>query len=235
MRHYLLTAGVVLAAFLGLFLLGEAAGIPFLEDPTPMLAQAGWLTAVIGVGLLAADVVLPVPSNLVMIAHGALFGIIVGTLLSLLGSMAAAGIAFWIGRRGGRLLSLAVPADERERANAILARWGVLAIVVSRPLPLLAETIVVLAGASPMTWRATMLAVLLGSLPPSVLYAWAGAASFGLEGGAIVFGLVIVLAALVGLTIRQIERRQMAKHQDPTVRQDLTAHVTPATAPGEAR
>jgi uncharacterized membrane protein YdjX (TVP38/TMEM64 family) len=212
-RHYLLTAAAVLVAFLLLFLVGEEAGIPLLEDPTPLFAQAGWLTAVFGVGLLTLDVVLPVPSNLVMIAHGALFGIVVGTVLSLLGSMAAAAVAFWIGRRGGRLLALAVPADERARANAMLDRWGVIAIVVSRPLPLLAETIVVLAGASPMRWRTSMLAVLIGSLPPSLLYAWAGAASIGLEGGAIVFGLVIVLAGVVGLTIRQIERRQIAMSQ----------------------
>ena len=184
MRHYLIAVAVVLAIFLALFLIGEAAGIPLLEDPTPWLQQAGWVAAAIGVSLLALDVLLPVPSNVVMIAHGALFGIVVGTLLSLLGSMLAAAAAFWIGRRGGRLLALAVPADERAHADAILERWGVVAIVVSRPLPLLAETILVLAGASPLGWRTAMLAALLGSLPLCLFYAWAGAASIGFEGGA---------------------------------------------------
>ena len=83
------------------------------------------------------------------------------------------------GGRGGPLLALAVPADERTRANAALVRWGVLAIVVSRPLPLLAETITVLAGASPLGWGRAMVAALIGSVPPCLFYAWAGSASIG--------------------------------------------------------
>ena len=209
MRHYLLAVFAVMAIFLGLFIFGEALGIPILQDPMPWLQQAGWMAGAIGVALLAFDVVMPVPSNLVMIAHGALFGIVVGTLLSLLGSMLAALAAFWVGRRGGRLLTLIVPADERAHANAVLERWGLLAIVVSRPLPLLAETILVLAGASSMSWRTAMLATFLGSIPPSLFYAWAGAASISFEGGAIVFGGVILLAALTGLTLRQLERSRL--------------------------
>jgi uncharacterized membrane protein YdjX (TVP38/TMEM64 family) len=214
-RHYLLSAGAVLAFFLALFLVGEAAGIPLLEDPTPWLERAGWLSAAIGVTLLAVDVLLPIPSNVIMIAHGALFGTLVGTLLSLAGSMAAAAAGVWIGRRGGPLLAMAVPADERARANAILERWGVLAIVVSRPLPLLAETITVLAGASSLGWGRAMVAALLGSLPPCLFYAWAGAASIGFEGGALVFGAVVVLAAAVGLAGRQIELGRQRRASTP--------------------
>ena len=211
MRHYLLSAAAVLALFLVLFLVGEAAGIPLLEDPTPWLERGGWLSAVVGVLLLALDVVLPIPSNVIMIAHGALFGMLVGTLLSLAGSMLAAAAGFWIGRRGGRLLALAVPADERAQANAWLERWGALAIVVSRPLPLLAETITVLAGASSLGWGRAMLAALVGSLPPWLFYAWAGAASIGFEGDALVFGAVILLGVIVGLVGRQVERSRLAK------------------------
>ena len=211
MRHYLIAVTVLLAIFLALFLIGEAAGIPLLEDPTPWLQQSGWVAAALGVSLLAVDVVLPVPSNIVMIAHGALFGTVVGTLLSLLGTMLAAAAAFWIGRRGGRILTIVVPADERARADAVLARWGVVAIVVSRPLPLLAETLVVLAGASPLSWRTAMLATLIGSLPLCLVYAWAGAAAIGYESGAVVLGITCLLAAVVGLTIRQLERSRLPR------------------------
>jgi uncharacterized membrane protein YdjX (TVP38/TMEM64 family) len=210
-RRYLTAAAVVPTIFLALFLVGEAAGIPLLEDPTPWLQQAGWIAAAIGVSLLALDVLLPVPSNIVMIAHGALFGTVVGALLSLLGTMLASAAAFWIGRRGGRLLTLTVPVGERAHADAFLARWGVVAIMVSRPLPLLAETILVLAGASPLSWRTAMLATLFGSLPLCLFYAWAGAASISFEGGAIVFGLTIALAAVVGLAIRRFERSRLPR------------------------
>lgn len=209
MRHYLIAVAIVPAIFLALFLIGEAAGIPFLEDPTPWLRQAGPVAGAIGVSLLTLDVFLPVPSNIVMISHGALYGIVVGAGLSLLGSMLASAAAFWIGRRGGKLLALAVPADERAHADRFLARWGIVAIVLSRPLPLMAETVLVLGGASPLGWRRAMLASLLGSLPLCLFYAWAGATSIGFEGGMLIFGLTLVLAAIVGLTIRQIETSQV--------------------------
>lgn len=213
MRHYLMVAAAILAFFLALFLVGEALGLPVLEDPTPWLRQAGWLSAVMGVSFLAVDVVLPVPSNVVMIAHGALFGVAAGAALSVLGSMIATIVAFWMGRRGGTLLARAVPAGERARANAMLSRWGIVAIMVTRPLPLLAETLIVLAGASSMPWRTAMLSSLIGFLPPSLFYAWAGSMSIGFEGGVLVFGLTILLAALSGLAVRRLEQRHLRSEQ----------------------
>jgi hypothetical protein len=64
--------------------------VAVLTDPAPQLAQDGPAAAAVGVGLLVVDVVLPVPSSAVMVAHGALFGVVLGALLSLLGSVGAA-------------------------------------------------------------------------------------------------------------------------------------------------
>ena len=207
MRHYWLFGGALLALFGLLFVLFEALGLPLLEDPSPWLASGGVGAALLGVGLLVVDVLLPIPSNLVMITHGALFGIVTGTLLSLLGSMGAFLAGFWIGRRGGPLLARFVPLEERTRADRLLRRWGLLAILASRPIPLLAETVAVLAGASPVGWRRASLAALLGLTPPGLLYAWVGATAASFEAGVLVFGLVMLLAAGVGLLGRQAEAR----------------------------
>src|SRR6185436_9370770 len=140
------------ACFLMLFFIIEALGVPLLVDPTPWLSHGGVFAAIFGVGLLIADVVLPVPSSLVMVAHGALFGVAMGTFLSLLGSVGAALFGFALGRRGGRVLERLVTPAERARADYLLARWGALAIIVTRPVPLLAETVAIMAGASRMSW-----------------------------------------------------------------------------------
>src|SRR5918997_5358888 len=100
MRRYLMIMGGVLAFFLCLFFLVEALGVPLLVDPTPWLNHSGVLAAALGVGLLVVDVLLPVPSSLVMVAHGALFGVLGGALLSLFGSVASALAAFALGRAG---------------------------------------------------------------------------------------------------------------------------------------
>ncbi|MDP8927107.1 MAG: VTT domain-containing protein, partial [Actinomycetota bacterium] len=165
-RRLLVFALALVAFFLLGFLLVEALDVPLLSDPSPWLDRPGVAAALLGTGLLVADVVAPVPSSVVMVAHGALFGVLAGSLLSLVGRVGAALVGFAIGRRGGAVVapemaSGAVPA----KAHWALERWGAVAVVLSRPVPVLAETVVVLAGASGLSWRAVVLASIVGSAP----------------------------------------------------------------------
>lgn len=194
MKRYALTATAVVVLMTVLFLIVEALGVPLLTDPGPWMKGGGVVAASVGVGLLIVDVLLPVPSSLVMVAHGALFGVLLGTLLSLAGSLGAALFGFWIGRRGGPLLERLVSREEAARADYLLRRWGALAIIVTRPVPLLAETVALLAGASSMSWWRVTLAALLGSLPPSLLYALTGATVANFQSTALVFVLVLLVA-----------------------------------------
>jgi uncharacterized membrane protein YdjX (TVP38/TMEM64 family) len=205
MKRYLIIMGVMIAFFLILFLIVEALGVPLLTDPAPWLGHVGPVAAVVGVGLLIADVLLPVPSSLVMVAHGALFGVVGGTLLSLLGSVGAALFGFAIGRRGGNLLDKLVTPSERARADQLLKRWGALAIIVTRPVPLLAETVAIIAGTSSLGWGRTTLAAVAGSLPPALLYAITGASVANLQNTTLVFGLVILIAGFFWIIGRSAE------------------------------
>ena len=196
--------GGMLALFLLLFFLVEALGVPLLADPTPWLNRGGAWAATLGVALLVADVLLPVPSSIIMVAHGALFGVLIGTLLSLLGSTGATLFGFWIGRRGGKLLDRLVPPAERERADRLLKRWGMLAIVVTRPIPLVAETVAIMAGASPLTWGRTALAAMAGSLSPALLYALTGATAGRFQNTALMFLFVLLVTGIFWIVGRKI-------------------------------
>ena len=205
MKRYFIITGAMLGFFLLLFLFVEALGVPLLTDPSPWLKQRSVLAATIGVGLLVGDVLLPVPSSLVMVAHGALFGIVGGTLLSLAGSVGAALFGFAIGRRGGRIFERLVTPEERARADELLRRWGMLAIIVTRPVPLLAETVAIVAGTSSLGWGRTMLAAFAGSLPPALLYAITGAAAVNLQNTTLVFVAVILIAVCFWIVGRRVE------------------------------
>ncbi|HYG83079.1 MAG TPA: VTT domain-containing protein [Pyrinomonadaceae bacterium] len=205
MKRYLLIVCAVAAFFTALFLAVGALGVPILSDPAPWMSRGGVFAASVGVGLLVADVLLPVPSSLVMVAHGALFGVLTGTLLSLAGSLGAGLFGFWLGRRGGRLLGRVMTRAERERADGLLRRWGALAIVLTRPVPILAETVAIMAGASPMGWPRVALAVLAGSLPPALVYALAGAAAASFRSTALVFVFVILAAGFFWMTSRLLD------------------------------
>jgi uncharacterized membrane protein YdjX (TVP38/TMEM64 family) len=214
MKRYLLAVVALIVFFTILFVIVEALGVPLLSDPMPWMKHGGVVAASIGVGLLIADVLLPVPSSIVMVAHGALFGVLWGTMLSLLGSVGAAMFGFAIGRRGGVLLERVVTPAERARASSILARWGTLAIIVTRPVPLLAETVAIMAGASTMSWRAIIVASIAGSLPPSLLYALTGAAVANLQNTALMFGIVLLVAGLFWLIGIRFSHKEAQKAQN---------------------
>ncbi len=202
-RRYWAIAVTMILAFGALFAVVEALGVRLLTDPSPWLEEGGAVAACVGVGLLLVDVLLPVPSSLVMVAHGSLFGVLLGTLLSLAGSVGAAAFAFWLGRRGGGWVHRLV-GEERERADALLSRWGAVAIVATRPLPLLAETVAILAGTSAMGWRPLLLGALAGSLPPALLYALTGATAASLDESWMVLGLVLLMTGIFWLWARRI-------------------------------
>lgn len=214
MRHYATVVVALLVVFLVLFAGAEAAGVPLLTDPSAQLTGAGPVAAAaLGVGLLVADVVLPVPSSVVMVAHGAVFGAVVGTLLSLVGSVGAALVGFAVGRRGGPVLDRLVPESERQRADALLGRWGALAVVVTRPVPMLAETIAILAGATPaLSSGRVAIAAMVGSVPAAALYAVAGAAAAGIASVSLIFALVLALATVTWLVERTRARRSTGRH-----------------------
>jgi len=194
-----------MAFFLLLFFVVEALGVQLLTDPTPWMRHGGVLAAGLGVSLLIADVLLPVPSSLVMVAHGALFGVLIGTLLSLLGSVGAALFGFAIGRHGGRLLERIVTPAERARADKMLARWGTLAVVVTRPVPILAETVAIMTGTSSIGWARMALASFAGSLPPALLYALTGAAYANFQSLVLMFVATLLVAGSFWLIGRLLD------------------------------
>lgn len=204
MKRYWLVVGAMLTFFLLLFLLVEWLRVPLLTDPSVLLNQGGWVGASVGVGLLIADVVLPVPSSLVMIAHGALFGVTLGTLLSLIGSVGATLVGFALGRRGDKWLEKIVLPKERIRVETMLERWGALAVVITRPVPLLAETTAILAGASAMSWQRVTVAAFAGSLPAALLYALTGAVAASFHNTVLMFSFVLLVSGVFWILSRRL-------------------------------
>jgi len=187
--------GGFLVLFTALFAGAMAVGLP-VEDAKPWMGAGGAGAAAVGVTLLVVDVALPVPSSGVMILHGLLFGLWTGAALSLAGSVGAAAVGFALGRAGNGWIRRLVTPEEHDRAGRLLARWGALAIVASRPVPMLAETVMILAGASPMPWGRAMLAALAGTIPAALAYAAVGATAASLRAGTAVFAGVVLIGGV---------------------------------------
>jgi uncharacterized membrane protein YdjX (TVP38/TMEM64 family) len=190
--RYWTVAGAMAALLLTAFVVVAAFGNTVLTEPEDWLE--GPFAGILGVALLVADSVLPIASSVVMVSLGALYGPLGGVALALLGRLGCFLAGFAVGRRMGARLLRAVPATQRERAEELLARRGAFAVVVTRPLPILGDTVAILAGASPMSWRRGAVAATVGSVPEAVAYAAAGSLAASSADAAVVWAAFIVVA-----------------------------------------
>ncbi|MGN9777563.1 VTT domain-containing protein [Micromonospora sp. H33] len=132
-----------------------------------------------------------------------------GALLSMMGGLGATLTAFGIGRRGRGLLTRITTPAQRARAEALLERYGLLAVCLTRPVPVLAETVAMLAGTSDLGWGRVTLVGAAGVLPTSLLFTAAGAAGQRAEHN-LVFIALLGLAALGAWMLRD---RGTARHR----------------------
>lgn len=204
------TLATILALFLTAYLLVEALDVGLLMDPRPELHEGGWAGAALGVALLVGDLFVPVPSSLVMASLGALYGAQAAIVLALAGRLGMTATGFAMGRAGAPFLKRVVSADEWARGDALLGRWGALAVLVSRPVPLLAETVTIVAGASSLGWGRTMLAAALGSLPEAVAYSVAGSIAPTVGDVGLIWASLLVIACGSWWLGRRLERRSSA-------------------------
>lgn len=94
MKKYALITSLLFTVLILFFFVAELLHVPYLADDS-IRRLAGFHRYWIGALLLAVDVVVPVPSSLVMLALGCAGGVFWGALWSFLGVSGAAGI-FWL-------------------------------------------------------------------------------------------------------------------------------------------
>lgn len=162
--------------------------------------------AVIG-GLLALDVLLPVPSSVVSAAAGVLLGFLGGAAVVWTGMMVSCVIAYAIGSRSLRLTRRIVGDDSLKRAGEVAARYGTFAIALCRPVPVLAETSVIFAGVTRVPVGRFLTVCAWSNLGVAVGYAAIGAFSMTVNSFLIAFLGAMLLPAFAWLVARMWIKR----------------------------
>lgn len=192
-RTLFLILGVAAFVIASKLLIENVLGINLDGLSERWMSEAGAGSAALLIGLLAADILLPVPSSLIMVLSGAAFGVVWGSVFSLIGSIGGEWLGFELVRRYGVAASRRIVGDEDlEQMRVIMARHGAAAVLVTRALPVVMETMSVVAGLSTMSRGAFLMSSLLGTLPVAVVYAYAGAISRDVS--SLVPAVVMVLA-----------------------------------------
>ena len=81
----------------------------------------------------------PIPSELVLLATGMIWGVLGGGFFGIIGSMAAASLCFYISKKGGRpIAEKLVGKSAINMADHFIHKYGMSAIILARFLPVVA-------------------------------------------------------------------------------------------------
>jgi uncharacterized membrane protein YdjX (TVP38/TMEM64 family) len=165
------------------------------------------LAGVVIFGLLAADIFAPVPSSLLCVAAGAALGAAVGTLVAAAGLSCGCVTGFWLARRVGVRHTRRLLGDgDYEALEAALRRHGLVVLVLCRPVPVLAEVSVLVAGAASLARGPAVAVTTAANIGVAAAYALLGASADGAASFLLVFAASCLLPALAWVGVRLLPR-----------------------------
>jgi len=210
MRLFALFAALLLLFAIPLLIFGDRFDLSLSgASGVDKLRAYGPAAGLMGMGLLVADLVLPIPSTPLMAVLGLIYGPWIGGLYGSAGIFAAGALAYSLTRSlGPRAARVLVGERDLQRAQAFFQRGGGWAVAVSRTLPLLAEVISCLAGLSGMPARRFFIALVCGSLPVGFFYAAIGDYAREHE------MLALLIGALLPLPLYPLGRRLVESNSE---------------------
>ena len=172
-RTILLLVAVLLVIILPFLVYGEA--VNGWTDRLIAQAEANrFMTGLLLTALLAADILVPVPSSLVSTACGMTLGFVGGTGASFAGMSITAVVGYLIGRYASAPAERLIGKNEIALLQTFHRRHGVWLLLALRPVPVLAEASVVFSGLSRHSFPQMLAVVSLGNLAVSAVYAAVG-------------------------------------------------------------
>jgi len=159
--------------------------------------------------LLVADIILPVPSSLVMILNGKVLGLAGGTFLSLTSSILSSSLGFYIGRTTSKGLNKFFSEKEIKMGNFLFDKYGNISIALSKGLPILSESVSFLSGNTSISFKRFLFYSFIGHLPVSFIYAFVGSYANTLDSYLVSGGIIIITVCV--FFIFQILIRRKAK------------------------
>jgi uncharacterized membrane protein YdjX (TVP38/TMEM64 family) len=162
-----------------------------------------WLIVLV----LSVDILLPIPSSGVSTYAGGALGVTAGTLASWVGMTLGATLGFALAKLLGHSFVDRFGGRDVRGLKELTQRYGDAALIVTRPLPILAEACVLLLGISRLSWRRFLPPIILTNLAISATYATCGA--YFVKKGALpaAIAVAVLLPLILTLAVRHRLRR----------------------------
>ena len=127
--------------------------------------------------MIIQGLLVPIPSELVLLAIGIIWGLVLGTVIGIVGSMGAAIICFYISRRGGRpVVENVIGEKNLEMVEGWLENHGFATVLIGRVIPFIPFDVISYGAGfvESIKWRDYLIATFLGSIVRSLFYSFLG-------------------------------------------------------------
>lgn len=147
------------------------------NDAVLVLRDYGSWAWALGIALIWADLVLPVPQTAVIAALGIIYGTLPGGLLGSIGLITGGLLGYGLMRTSARrFVQRFVGPRSLHKMESLFDRGGAWAIILTRSLPYsVPEAMVFLAGLAGMPMRKVAAALTIGGVPTAFAFAAIGA------------------------------------------------------------
>ena len=147
-----------------------------LERIQDLVNSAGPWAVAVSIGLMILHSFVPFPAEFITVTNGVVFGFSKGVVVTWVGAMMGAILAFALAKSLGRPFVLRFLSDKQERR---LEEWtdrlGTDTLLVGRFIPAISFNLMnYAAGLSPVSWWTFLWTTALGILPMTILMVWAG-------------------------------------------------------------
>jgi uncharacterized membrane protein YdjX (TVP38/TMEM64 family) len=141
------------------------------EGITDFVKSMGAWGIAASIGLMILHSFIPFPAEFVAIANGMIFGSFWGVVITWVGAMIGAFLAFWLSRKLGRPFVKRMLSEDKARlVDNLAAQYGAGALFLSRFLPVIAFNLInYAAGLMKISWWTFAWATGLGILPMTIL------------------------------------------------------------------
>jgi uncharacterized membrane protein YdjX (TVP38/TMEM64 family) len=152
----------------------------------PLLEIGFWAVFIFLFLMVMQSLIAPIPSELILLSGGMIFGFWGGIVVGIIGSMFSAWITYYISNQGGRSILEATGEKLGLVENVILVMdewiesWGLWAIIIGRAVPVIMfDPVSYASGISNIKWKPYTVATFIGSIPRAIFYAWLGIQTLG--------------------------------------------------------
>lgn len=126
--------------------------------------------------MVLQSIIAPIPSEMVLLASGLVWGLAGGAAVGFVGSMISASIAFYIAKKGGRPLAVGVIGENGAQSmEYYMSKYGPVLIFGMRAIPTVPyDLFSIIGGFTQMDFKKYTLSTGVGTIPRVIFYSWAG-------------------------------------------------------------